>query len=454
MKNLIENIKTKFYERVAYPVYQFKYGPKFGYEVIKILKHLKKTQWLSQDELSELQTKKFKRLIEHVYQNVPYYHEIMGKIGLRPEDVKSVENIKLFPILTKKRIRENFDRLLSKSMSKRKFITASTGGSTGKPLSFIRDWNTLIWTEATTIRGKSWAGFRIGNREIDFRSMGIPSLLGKVRGRAICRYDFPALAKGEELIKYLKQIKSLKPFCITAYASNLYRLAKYCHKYKRNDIEFPVIFSTGEMLYDYQREFLGEQFKSKVFDYYGCGEISSLAYECEYHHKHISDEHLILETIDSKGDQIIDRLGEVIITDLNNYTMPFIRYKNGDVGVVTEKTCKCGRGLRVLKSIEGRAQDFLVKSDGGYIPPAFFPGCFKSLRGIDQYQIVQTDFHNIILKIVKNQFFLPKELEYMLYKIKEKIGDAVNVDVQNCNYISSKVPDKTRLVLSHLTVEF
>lgn len=452
MKNIAAKIRNEFYENV-YPIYQCKYGLRYGFLVMKILNWLNTTQWLPQDGILALQTEKFRNLIKHVYDSVPYYSEIMKKIGLCPEEIKSLEDIRYLPILTKDDIRRNFKKLISHDSYKRKFINASTGGSTGEPLKYIRDWNSLIWTEAASLRGMSWAQYRIGDTFVDLMSADWPSVMGKIRGKMLNKHYFPAFAKDYELISYVKTIEKLHPICVAGYPSNLYRIANIYQRHKIFDIKFRVIFTTGEILYDYQREFFEKYFNGRVFDHYGCNEVGSIAYECEHHQKHIADERFLMETTDSKGTAIINQLGKITITDLDNYTMPFIRYQNGDVGRMTSDHCICGRGLKVVKSIEGRTQDFLRTLDGNYVPAIFFPSRFRNLTGINQYQIIQKDVHNISLKIVKNQFFSAKELEEILRVIREMIGNNVNVGIEECSYIPLTRSGKYRLVISLLPID-
>ncbi|MBI5055601.1 MAG: phenylacetate--CoA ligase family protein [Nitrospirae bacterium] len=435
-------------------MYKIKFGLRYGYQVIETLNKISKSQWLSHDELLEYQTAKLRRLIKHVYSSVRYYSAAMRNIGLRPEDIKGVEDLKYFPVLTKKDIKNNYDKLTSNDSHKRKISKASTGGTTGESLTVFRDMDTLTWTEAVLLRGMSWAGFSTGDKIVDFCSEGRPNLLGKVRTRLVNRYCFPAYAKENELIRHFEKIKSVRPFALTGYASNLYRIAAVCHKQKINDVKIPVIFSTAEMLYDHQRDFIEQTFNGRVFDYYGCNEIGSLAYQCEYGNKHISDEHVIVEATNAGGVPVMNVPGEITITDLDNYAMPLIRYKNGDVGVTATGACECGRGLSTIKSLQGRAQDFLRAEDGNYVPSIFFANRFRSIKGISQYQIIQNDARNITMKIVRNDSFSGAELTGMTDIIKGAIGQSVNIRVEECDSINITGRGKTRLVISHVPVEF
>lgn len=437
---------TNLYGNARYLLYDYRRG----YDIIKTARMLMNSQWMPRDELVSYQNGKLKKLMHYVHDKVPFYRGVMKNAGLLPGDIRSVEDLRHFPVLTKSIIRDNFAGLMSSDINKQRVVQGSTGGSTGEPLRFLRDINTIVWAESALLRGKSYAGYKIGDTVVNFMTDGNPSFLGKMRERIINNYSLPAFDVESSVLKCMTKVRALKPFCMISYASNLYRIAQICNKNNVDDIHVPVIFSTGEMLYDYQREFLERQFRSKVFDYYGCNEIGSLAYECEHHARHLTDEHVIVESTDSTGTSVENALGEITVTDLDNYAMPFIRYKNGDLGIISDEKCKCRRGLRVLKSLEGRAQDFLKTPDGGLIPAIFFPSKFRDLKGLDQYQIIQSDMNTLIIKIVRNDLFSRNEMDNMVKIVVDIMGGSVHIEVEECAQIPLTGRGKNRLVISHI----
>jgi phenylacetate-CoA ligase len=400
------------------------------------------------------QNEKLRRLIDHVYHNVPYYRDVMRNKGIEPHDIKSSEDLNYFPILTKDIIRVNFQNIIFNGMNNRSTIKRTTSGTTGKRLILFRDRNSRIWEHAALLRGWSWAQYNIGDTVINFITQDTRSIWGKILSRLINSYYFAALVKRDQILECSRKIKSLHPFCLTGFTSSLYLNSSLYEKHNVTGIRIPVIFTCGEMLHDYQRNLMEKNLNGKVYDFYGSNEIGSVAYECEHNNKHITDEHVIIETVNSQGANVSNTCGDIILTDLDNYAMPFIRYKIGDVGTLTDKKCECGRGLRVLKSLDGRSQEFLKTLDGNYIPGIYFPPRFRELKGIEQFQIIQPDINNITLKIVKNKLFSPEELEKMIQMIKEKIGKGVKISVEECSHIPLTERGKTRLVISNLPTEF
>jgi len=242
----------------------------------------------------------------------------------------------------------------------------------------------------------------------------------------------------------------IKPFFLESYATNLFRVASLCYKNKIK-LSIPVVFSTGEKLLPHQRELIEFQFNAEVFDYYGCNETGVIAFECKEHHTmHVADEHILLEVVDEYNQPVINQPGNIILTDLDNYAMPFIRYQVGDTGILSDRICECGRELTVLDSVEGRTGDMLITSDGNILPPIIINTTFRNLRGIERYQVIQKKVGYIILRIQKNELFDPSELKQMLFKLKNLLGYDTEIYVKEEQYIEPTRRGKFRTVISEI----
>ncbi len=222
-----------------------------------------------------------------------------------------------------------------------------------------------------------------------------------------------------ELMNHKKNISFLR-----GYPSALFVLAKHINKTESFKRKLKSVFTTAEKLFDFQKLEIERAFNCKVFDQYGCGEINSIASQCEEANLyHIFDEHVIVEHDKSSSNNIAR------ITDLDNFVAPLIRYENGDVLPFSQERCPCGRELSVLEKIDGRTHDFIKTIDGNLIAGEFFPHLFQKIIGIDQYQIIQEkiDFIKVIVK--PNAKYSEDEMNKYVNKIQEYCGGK-EVDIE------------------------
>jgi phenylacetate-CoA ligase len=140
-----------------------------------------------------------------------------------------------------------------------------------------------------------------------------------------------------------------------------------------------------------------QAFQAPLFDTYGSREFMSIAAECEEHNgMHIHTDNLVVETQTDSDDVA----SELLVTDLHNYGMPFLRYEIGDLGVLTRSNCACGRGLPLIRRIEGRILEIIRTRDGRTVPGEFFPHLLKDIGEITEYQVQQTSLDEIVLSLV------------------------------------------------------
>lgn len=340
------------------------------------LRQLRKTQWLSSQGLRRLQNEKLHALLQHCYENVPFYTRVFNSLGLKPEDIQSREDLTKLPILTKEIIREHFDELIATDINSRKAVDSSTGGSTGTPMRFKEDINSWNSLRALTVRGWSWAGFDLGEKLFTLagnslvkKNTGKRELLKHfIYDRMIMRNlkrNCTDISAGA-LEQHYREMMRYKPSAIRGYASSLYFLAKYIEQNGLIVCPVKAIFTTGEKLHPKYRAKLQQVFDAPVFDAYGAADGGVSAQECDRHEGlHIGEEHCILEIVDKEGRPLPDgETGFVVSTDLNNYAFPFLRYKVGDLAYIKKELCSCGRQHRLLGEVIGREGKAIYNKEG------------------------------------------------------------------------------------------
>ncbi|UCE35909.1 MAG: phenylacetate--CoA ligase family protein [Thermoplasmata archaeon] len=457
--------------------YPIKLGLKYAYGMIplpirygKVFRDtyafLQESQWWSREKLEEYQIRQLNKLLHHAYENVPYYRRVFEERGLRPENIQDFDDLRKLPYLTKDIVRENLSDLLAQNYSKSKLRYATTGGTTGMPLGFYwekgftdsKEW-AFVW------RQWNWAGYRFGKRRVTLRGDVISKF--KRGQRKLWEYDrlnnvlflSPYDMTEENLFKYVGVINKFRPVAIQGYPSNLYILA---HFLKNNNLridQIKCILTSSEILYAHQREIIEESLTSRIYDHYGNSERNALVVECEEGIYHIIQEYGILESIGSDGNSTSkeDDIGEIVATGFNNYAMPFVRYKTGDLAVYTKHKCACGRNYPLLKRIEGRSQEFIVTKQASLVSlgPAIFGIHDLEWTRVRQIQFVQEQKGKLIIKIVKNDNYSDQEIkEYVLKLFNIRLSRICDLFIEIVDDIPRTKRGKYRVLIQELPVEF
>jgi len=211
------------------------------------------------------------------------------------------------------------------------------------------------------------------------------------------------------------------------------------------------IITTGENLFDYQRKLIEETFECEVYDGYGSRETSLSCAECEERNGyHISDENSIVEFLKDGEPVSAGESGEIIITDLHNLVMPWLRYRIEDIGTYQNEKCNCGRNLSIMSSIDGRIHDIIITPDGRRIPGEFFPHLFKDVSGIEEYLIHQKIKDKLSVIIVKNERFNQPELDYLIKYMKEYLGEDIEMNIVFTDKIEKPESGKRRFTISEV----
>jgi phenylacetate-CoA ligase len=443
---------------VTFPLHEVLKGRK----TFKYLNEIDKTQWMSQEEIEGLQFEKLKRFIEHAYRTVPYYRLKMDEYGIKPESIQDFNDYKKMPYLSKDDIRRHMDYLVSSTVDKEKLIKFSTGGSTGEPLLFYMDSDRGAHVYAFVFRNRKWWG--VGQHEKEVIFWGSPIELNTqgviknirdimINSKLLSFFD----ATEENLFKYLKFIRSYRPRFMYGYASAFYLFSLFLKKQKIDvkSLGVKVIFTTAEKLYDYQREVIEETFNCPVAVEYGSRDGGFIAQECPEGNLHVNAEGIYLE-IDSRSnfDGPEGNKGEIVITNLNTQAFPFIRYRTGDVGELADSQCPCGRGLPVLKSVDGRKTDFLVNRDGRIIHALGAIYIIRELEGVKKFRIHQKSAENLKIEMVVNDMFDNENSGLIRSEIEKLFGHELSIEINMVDDISVSKSGKYSYVTSDVTASY
>lgn len=387
---------------------------------------------------------------------MPYYHRLMKDLNLTPYEIKTLDDLDSLPILTKKLIRENFTNMQSlKYLHLR--VPWSTGGSTGEPLKFFHSKKGLIYKDANTLRFFGWAGYYKADRVVYLH--GLPSEFGAsgIRIEGSYRRPYAVLhfslfgADPAQIKNYIRAVKKFKPQGFRGYASYLYRFAS---ELSEGELDLNFVISGSEILFPHERKFIERKFGCKLFDIYGSREFSLIAAECEEHSGyHIAAENLILEVVDEEGKKVCPgESGKILITDLTNEAFPFIRYEIGDTGILSDETCSCGRGLPLLKQIEGRTGERILTGDGKFICVEPFAHLFKDFDVI-QFQVIQRSIDTLIIKIVRGPKFTEEE-GFRLVTYLKRLFPRLNIKLEytDTDHLLRTKSGKRKLVISNFNV--
>jgi phenylacetate-CoA ligase len=415
---------------------------------------LMQSQWWSGQELKNYQDRKLVELINHAYYNVPYYYELFKKLGLKPEDISTKEDLIKLPILTKEEIRKNYpEKILSGNLKKKDYYITGSSGSTGEPLKYLISKEAYSMNTAAKLRGWYWMGYRLGDKFVKLSQNPRKKTEKKLQDLINRdRYLYVQQLTNENFKNIYEELRLYQPRIIRGYPDPLMFLALYIQKNGRNDIYPIAINTTGNVLYPEARELIEKQFNCRIFDSYN-SEAGAVAFECETHSSyHLAMEYAITEIIHDGKEAEPDQKGKLITTDLLNYAMPFIRYDTQDIVTKGPGKCTCGRNLEIITRIEGRDNDILITPSGKYLIVHNFTGYFQrsdtpAYGKVDQFQVMQKSIDYIEINLVKGNGFTEEIREEILKYWQDYIGNDVHVKVNVVEQIPLTVSGKRRFLV-------
>lgn len=387
-----------------------------GHDTYKMLRDMEDADRLNAAELAELQRCRLRELTEYSFTHVPYVRNIMTEAGLTPADIRGPEDLRRLPLMRKSDVREN--RAALRSDIARKLSSFTTGGSTGEPLIFDLAKRRVASRVACRQRTSRWWGMCVGDPELAI--WGAPVELKRqdrirnLRDYFLASRLLSAFELNEATIsRYLDVLEQGGYRQVFGYPSALYLVCLQAQREGRNlrRLGIQVVFVTGEVLFPHQREVIVETLNCPVANGYGGRDSALIAHECPQGGMHVLADAVIVELLDAHGIPAPPgEPGEIVITDLYSHEAPFIRYATGDIAVMSERACRCGRALPVLESIEGRSNDSIVTPDGRVINSLALIYAVREIDGIDRFQIRQKSVDSFQVKVLRTREY-PNDAE-------------------------------------------
>lgn len=421
---------------------------------LKYYHQFNKMQWNTLDENIEYQRKKLYQIIKFAIENVPYYREL--KIGSISEET-IFEDIKKFPLLTKKIIRQEGDRMLPDCRINDWMYWDQSGGTTGEPVKIRHSGIFFDEGQGIALSLDQWAGRNLGDKQVRLWGNEKEIITGhKDRMNQIYRWMrnervLNTFRLDDELMeKYLKEIEDYKPTMILAYVQSMRELALYS-KRNRREIYSPkgIMTSAGTLTKELQ-EYLLHTFKCPIINRYGSREAGPIACSCEknegLHINMLSD---YLEILDEKNERCKE--GRIVLTLLNEKAMPLIRYDIGDLGKLSDRQCSCGRGLQLLEKVSGRVVDVFTTADGKKVDGEYFTHILYTIPQVRQFQIIQDKIDHVFVKLVLSSGEVKRDfVDILVMEIKKLLGQDVQIEVQEVDEIPPQKSGKRAYTISYV----
>jgi len=385
-----------------------------------------KQQWYSSVRLRELQDRLLFQTIRRAF-SFPFYRRMFEEQQIPARSSSARHILKKLPVITKKQVRDAFLEAAIYSRTPG-LISRTTSGSSGFPLTVVYDRTSYAYSEAIYARALFEQGVRFTDRIAyfwyePFRQRGWWEYCGLFRKREVL-YTVSEEAQ-------IKQLEQIRPTVIHAFPTLLVYLGKRL-KYTKQTIRPRLIITHGELLTEEMRQSITGHFQAPVLDQYGSNEFNRMAWQCpQQDHYHVDADNILIELLDKDGQEVRDgERGRVVVTSLMNRAMPLLRYDIGDFAVKKDGLCPCGRGLPLLLSIEGRADDFIVTHNGRVLSPRRIGGLLEHFNTIKQYKFIQESADEFILLVVPAESFSLKDERELLGRLLEVLGSACTVQIK------------------------
>jgi phenylacetate-CoA ligase len=414
-----------------------------------------RTQWLPRTELERLKADRLTAMVKHAARNVPYYRERFRSLGLDIARMEFPRDLALLPCLTKADVREAGASLLA-SNGRRPLVTLATSGTTGTPLSFHCDLPSISRENAFIWRHLSWAGLEPGERRAWVRGEPIvppeyasPPFWRRNRAENMLMLSSLHLSHCNAPV-YLDALADFDPVLIQAYPSSISFLAAWMDgrglRYEGKSLRSIV---TSSEMFDRERQAqVARVFGCKVLDWYGLVERVAAIGQCEYGRYHVMDDYAYVEFAPTDEEGLFELVG----TGFNNFAMPLLRYRCGDLVRLAPaaERCACGRHMPVVSEIIGRTDDFIKLPNGRRVSACLAGNMFRGVPGILEGQIEQDAIDTLTIRVVPSEQYSAESERQLMANAQQRLGAAVACEVVVVDEIKRPARGKFKAVICNI----
>lgn len=354
----------------------------------------KEIETASRDEIIRIQNEKLVKQVKRVYENVPYYRDLMDKKGVKPEDIKSIDDIKKLPFLSKADLRDAYPYGLLGTDIKDCVRIQSTSGTTGRRVvAFYTQHDIDLWEECCARAIVAAGGTNEDVCQVCYGYglfTGGPGLNGGSH-KVGCLTLPMSSGNTDRQIQFMMDLGATILCCTPSYAAYIGETLKE-KGYKPSDNKLKAGIFGAEPWTEEMRRNIQESLGIKAYDIYGLTETSGpgVAFECEEQHgMHINEDHFYAEIIDPDTGEVLPEgsKGELVFTSLDKEGFPLLRYRTRDICVLSREKCSCGRTHVRMSKPMGRSDDMMIIRGVNVFPSQIETVLLK--EGYDpNYQIV------------------------------------------------------------------
>ena len=408
---------------------------------------------MSRERLDRLRNELFKKQAAHAAATVPFYRDLFARRGLSPDRIRDLRDLSMFPVVSKSDIVEDDARFLSDRYAPTQLTKSHTSGSTGSP--FTSYFDPVYWMRKkyySKLRARMICGFVPGEKTAVLECEPQETVARKNASfstHRVLRMRFFSIFEDPVLV--LSDMARFDPTTIYGYPAFLFELAGLMAEKKVGLPQLSRIFTSSEYLQPGVRSTIEIAFGASVYDHYGCTETKEIAWQCKAKNGyHVNEDELIVEIVENGEPVPPGTPGEVVVTDLLNRAMPFVRYRVGDRAVMCETPCVCGRTFTTMRPLAGRASDHVILPGGIKLTPYRFTTTVENAPGVLQYQIVQEDESTITIRLVARRDMEQKAAAAVEKAVREVTKDMMSVRTAFFDKISVEENGKFKVVKSKL----